>query len=172
MSEHRNQILIGQVEEIDLLQPQVRAMLDNPGIYVGADSKVPGVLVPLVSQQGKVFSVVLDNELNPERFLPTVTLAGPFLPEDRWQPIETAPKSKADGTRVEGIYLLGFVPDEDFVDPASVVKIIWWEPLLPNSRGGRGKWCSDGACGDDAIEVKPTLWRPLGPLPVKGVDYV
>jgi len=86
----RNPILIGQAEEIDLVQAQVRAMIDNPGIYVGADSRFPGVLVPLVSNEGKVFSIALDEELDPTRFLPTLTLAGPYREDDRWRPMGIA----------------------------------------------------------------------------------
>ena len=80
---HRNPILLGQVEEIDLVQPQVRAMLANPGIYVGADTTAPGMLVPLFSMHGKVHSMKLDEELDPERFLPTLTLNGPFFNQSR-----------------------------------------------------------------------------------------
>lgn len=80
---------------------------------------------------------------------------------DAWQPIESAPKSVADGTRVEGIYLLGFVPDADAVDPSSCMDTIWWEPLLPNNAGKRGKWCA----GKSDIEVSPTHWQPLPPPP-------
>jgi len=76
---------------------------------------------------------------------------------DGWLPIESAPKSVADGRRVEGVYLLGFIPDSDACDPLSCMDTIWWEPLLPNSAGGRGKWCA----GKSDIEVSPTHWQPL-----------
>ena len=94
---------------------------------------------------------------------------------DGWLPIESAPKSVADGTRVEGIYLLGFVPDADAVDPSSCMDTIWWEPLLPNNAGKRGKWCA----GKSDIEVSPTHWQPLPespgttpPQPADGGDRV
>ncbi len=92
---------------------------------------------------------------------------------DLWQPIETAPKSVADGSRIDGVYLLGFIPDVDAVDPASCIDVIWWEPLLPNVRGGRGKWVANRF--GDACEVAPTHWRPLPVPPIdqqagKGVD--
>lgn len=73
-----NTILIGKAEEIDLVQPKVREMLSNPGFYIGGDTKNPDMNVPLVSMDGRVFSMVVDNELNPDRFLETLTLKGPF----------------------------------------------------------------------------------------------
>lgn len=73
-----NPILIGQAEEIDLVQPQVRKMLAAPGFYIGGDSNYPEMNVPLVSNKGSVFSMKIDTELDPERFLPTLTLKGPY----------------------------------------------------------------------------------------------
>ena len=46
-----NPILIGQAEEIDLVQPQVREMLTAPGFYIGGDSNNPEMNVPLVSNK-------------------------------------------------------------------------------------------------------------------------
>ncbi|OZB38529.1 MAG: hypothetical protein B7X50_10810, partial [Alishewanella sp. 34-51-39] len=63
-----NPILIGQAEEIDLIQPQVRAMLEAPGFYIGGDSNNPEMNVPLVSNKRRVFSMKIDQELDPERF--------------------------------------------------------------------------------------------------------
>lgn len=77
----KNTILIGQAEEIDLLQPQVRAMLGKEGVYIGGDTKNPDLLVPLVSQGGKVFCLAIDHELAPDRFLDTLTLHGPYVPQ-------------------------------------------------------------------------------------------
>lgn len=73
-----NPILIGQAEEIDLVQQQVRDMLAAPGFYIGGDTKNPLMNVPLVSMDGRVFSMEIDNELDPERFLETLTLKGPY----------------------------------------------------------------------------------------------
>ena len=76
-----------------------------------------------------------------------------------WQPMDVAPKSVADGERVEGIYLLGYIPDADLVDPQAYIDVIWWEPLLPNSKGERGKWCANRY--GEACEVAPTGWQHL-----------
>lgn len=74
-----------------------------------------------------------------------------------WQPIETAPKSTADGPQVHGIYLLGFCPDPDTCNLESAVCVIWWEPLM---KGGKGMWYGEGG-----YEMHPTHWMPLPPLP-------
>lgn len=73
-----NLILIGQAEEIDLLQPQVREMLNNPGIYIGGDTNHPNMTVPLCSTDGQVFSMKIDEQLDPERFHNSLTLKGPY----------------------------------------------------------------------------------------------
>lgn len=82
-----------------------------------------------------------------------------LLGDESWQSMETAPKSTVDGLRVEGIYLQGFIPDDDLVDEAAMIDVIWWEPLLPNNKGGRGKWCANRY--GEACEVIPTHWMPL-----------
>lgn len=87
----RRPILIGKAEEIDLLRPEVRRMLDNEGLYIGGDTRTPEAMVPLVSQGGKVFSMKIDSELDPERFVESLTLKGPYLPETpfetQWYPV-------------------------------------------------------------------------------------
>jgi len=77
----KNPILIGQAEEIDLLQPQVRAMLGKEGVYIGGDTQNPDLLVPLVSQGGRIFCLAIDQEVAPDRFLSTLTLHGPYVPK-------------------------------------------------------------------------------------------
>ncbi len=72
---------------------------------------------------------------------------------DGWEPIETAPKSRADGSHVHGIYLQGYVPDADACNLESNICVVWWEPHMNK---GRGLWYGEGG-----HEVKPTHWRPL-----------
>ena len=74
----KNLLLIGQAEEIDPVQPQVRAMLENEGVYIGGDSKQPELTVILFSQAGKIICMKPDMELAPDRFLDTLTLHGPY----------------------------------------------------------------------------------------------
>jgi len=76
-------LLIGKAEEIDLLRPEIRSMIDNEGVYVCGDTKRPEVTVPIISIGGRLHGIMLDVELDPTRFLETVTIAGPFhKPED------------------------------------------------------------------------------------------
>ena len=73
-----NTILIGQAEKIDQVLPEVRRMIENEGVYVCGDTTAPAITVPVVSQDGVLYSVELDKPLAPERFRDTVTIAGPF----------------------------------------------------------------------------------------------
>lgn len=43
-----NMLLIGKAEEIDMVKPEVRAMLALEGLWAGGDSRVPQMLVPLL----------------------------------------------------------------------------------------------------------------------------
>lgn len=76
----RRAILIGQAEEIDLVRPDVRRMMENPGIWIGGDLKYPDVMVPCWSERGIIYSLKKDSVLDPERFCETITLRGPFHP--------------------------------------------------------------------------------------------
>lgn len=91
--------------------------------------------------------------------------AAPASPQG-WLPIAEAPKSVADGSRVAGIYLLGFIPDASLEDDQCKIDVIWWEPLLPNNAGKRGKWCASSF--GDSVEVCPTHWQPLPAPPSSG----
>lgn len=79
MTTGRNPILIGQAEEFDLVLPQVRAMIENEGVYICGDTAHPAFTVPLVSYDGKILSLVAEAELDPERFIPSFTAHGPYL---------------------------------------------------------------------------------------------
>jgi len=79
MTTGRNPILIGQAEEFDLVLPQVRAMIENEGVYICGDTVHPAFTVPLVSYDGKILSLVAEAELDPERFIPSFTAHGPYL---------------------------------------------------------------------------------------------
>lgn len=81
MKQQRNPILMGQAEIVDMLRPEVRAMIENEGVYIGGDTKEPELDVILVSMGGKIYSMQIDQELDPERFIDTMTLKGPFRNE-------------------------------------------------------------------------------------------
>lgn len=61
------------------MDEKVKRMIENPGVYIAGDSNHPDVTIVLVSVQGKIWSTVLDQILDPERFFETLTLKGPFV---------------------------------------------------------------------------------------------
>ncbi len=91
----RNLILVGKAEEIDLLPPEIRAMVDNEGIYLCGDTARPEYTVPVASIGGRLYSMKLDEELDPERFQKTVTVAGPYHKS------EVPPNAVLSGSRPE-----------------------------------------------------------------------
>ncbi|MDA8449802.1 hypothetical protein M4R23_08910 [Acidovorax sp. GBBC 3332] len=92
--------------------------------------------------------------ITPEVFGAMVAMLHGKQPDgDGWEPIQTAPKSRADGSDVHGIYLQGYVPDPDICNLESCICVVWWEPLMNK---GRGLWYGEGG-----HEVMPTHWRPL-----------
>ncbi len=54
---------------IFVMRKEVEHMIKNEGIYLAGDVNYPVATVVLVSRGGKIFSTVLDQELDPERFL-------------------------------------------------------------------------------------------------------
>lgn len=134
----RNPILIGQAEEIDLVQPKVRAMLNNEGFYVGGDTQQDRMIVPLVSVGGRVFCMKVDTEMDPSRFLPTLTLHGPYGPQ--------APATNADlvyllekaHAAIDGLFAQLIGKDPDFRPSQSE----YWPDMIAianavkNARGG------------------------------------
>ena len=77
-----NTILLGTAETIDLIKPEVRRMIDNPGMYLCGDSNAPEATIPIASMNGRLYSMKIDEEMDPERFLETLTVTGPFLKDD------------------------------------------------------------------------------------------
>lgn len=78
--ERGNVLLIGRVEEIDLVRPDVGAMIKAGGFWLAGDTNRPDLTVPLAVINGEIWCMQLDCVLDPERFLDTLTLAGPFHP--------------------------------------------------------------------------------------------
>lgn len=60
------------------MRKEVELMLKNPGVYLAGDINFPSVTIVLVSMDGKIWSTTLGSELDPERFLNTLTLKGPY----------------------------------------------------------------------------------------------
>lgn len=74
----RSPLVIPGGKFIHLLDPTVRSMMNNPGFYVAADTARPGLEVPLVSVEGKIYSLQVDDAIDPRRFVPTLATMGPF----------------------------------------------------------------------------------------------
>jgi len=57
----------------------VAFMIENPGVYVCGDSAVPDACVVIFSARGVLQSIVVDADLDPDRFLPTFIIKGAIL---------------------------------------------------------------------------------------------
>ena len=60
------------------MRKEVEDMIKKPGVYLAGDVNFPAVTIVLISLDGKIWSTNLDAELDPERFLETLTLKGPY----------------------------------------------------------------------------------------------
>lgn len=81
MADRPNLVLVGKTEPIDPVRPEVRAMIENEGLYIGGDTRNPGMAVPLASLAGEIWSMRIDKRLDPTGFLDTLTLHGPYFAE-------------------------------------------------------------------------------------------
>lgn len=63
------------------LRPEIHDMLFNEGVYVAGDVKQSNVMVAMVSIAGKIYALRPGEELDPFRFLDSMILSGPFLPD-------------------------------------------------------------------------------------------
>lgn len=67
----------------------IASMLEEDGIYIAGDASQPDKVVPLFVRGGKVYSMRTDEALNPDRFIPGTTFAGPY-----WsKPAGTSPEA-------------------------------------------------------------------------------
>lgn len=85
------------------MRSDVAEMLSVPGFYLVGDTRHPGANVPLVvTEDGRMFSLRHDAQLNPERFLDTATLHGPFLvPND--SPLDAEAQRQRDHWTLEAM---------------------------------------------------------------------
>lgn len=161
----KNQLLLGKAEEIDLLQPQVRAMLDNPGFYVGGDSRHPHILVPLFSNSGHVFSMKVDSELPAERFLQTLTLHGPYraAPPEPPAPKEGAWISANDVNRLVRELDVALNGEAGAAKQAALCDIVAQVRLAMRRRGGPLL---------ANVEQLTTSWKPIETAPMDTAGVV
>lgn len=137
-------LLIRQPEEIaeEILRADVRRMLENEGVWIGGDSNHPEATVPLASMGGKVYAMKRDAELDVSRFLPTLTLAGPFTAE---QPDSPAWRSAVDDLPAPlTLVLVWFPTGEIRVGQYHATSKKWGPPRL-----------------DRLLKLQPTHWQPL-----------
>lgn len=72
-------ILIGTPEVISLIPAEIQRMIDNEGIYIGSNPSEPTFgEAPIVSMGGKLYSMEIDSELDPTRFIEGHRIDGPF----------------------------------------------------------------------------------------------
>jgi hypothetical protein len=60
------------------LRSDVRHMLENEGLYIAFDPDHPNAIVPILSQDGLLYSMRVDAPLEPAKFFDRTTLHGPF----------------------------------------------------------------------------------------------
>jgi hypothetical protein len=81
------------------LQKKVADMLLTDGLYVATDTAAaPEAIVPLWVTRGKVYSLQLDQELDPSRFVDTATIHGPVFTDPTLPP--TGPKPTAEEEQI------------------------------------------------------------------------
>lgn len=64
------------------LRQDVQQMIEREGLYLAFDPKRPAVIVPIVSQGGKLFTMRIDSVLAPDKFFHRTDLHGPFWPSE------------------------------------------------------------------------------------------
>lgn len=72
-------------QTVAAIRAEAQRMIDNPGVYVCGDTNWPEASTIVVSIGGELWSAKKDRRLNPARFLPALTIAGPFskLPAEK-----------------------------------------------------------------------------------------
>lgn len=61
------------------IRAEIKAVMAVPGLYLLKDDTQPaGWLIPVVSMNGKIFAMKIDQELVPDGFTPTVSFKGPI----------------------------------------------------------------------------------------------
>jgi hypothetical protein len=64
------------------LRADVQKAIETEGMYLAFDPQSPNAIVPVVSQGGKLFAMMIDRELAPRKFFDRTKIHGPFWPLD------------------------------------------------------------------------------------------
>lgn len=112
----------GGPETDNTITDTVRRMMNNEGFYIGSDPDNPeGGVAPIVSVGGKLYSMQIDEELDPTRFIPEHRLDGPFLPGGSggldWEPGD----EEGEGGRDDEVILAAWDLHDD--DDAPTMRI-------------------------------------------------
>lgn len=62
------------------LEQQIAHMVNIEGVYLVSDKNVPGAFTIMFSLGGKIHAMAPTHELDPNRFLATAQIIGPFHP--------------------------------------------------------------------------------------------
>lgn len=65
------------------LQDAIAAMMANDGFYVIGNTSMPEQIAPMAVIKGKLYSMKIDEELDPTRFNATAMISGPAVPYRR-----------------------------------------------------------------------------------------
>ena len=80
---NRRPILLGQPEVISLIPRRIQRILDNEGLYIGSNpADCSDGEAPLVSMEGKIYSMQLGKELDPTAVNDGLRIDGPFRSGD------------------------------------------------------------------------------------------
>lgn len=147
--------LMGKAAVHDLVLPQVRVMLAEEGIWIGRDTQFPQFTIPLSVQDGACFSLKLDEQLSPLRFLPSVAFHGPYLAD----PNEGAARTwiSVDERVPTHMYsVLGYVVGGDLHFDADYCAVVGYNEK-------RRRWQMND--GPEDIDVPVSHWMDLPRAP-------
>lgn len=62
------------------IPPAIQTLLKMEGVFLSYQPERPGIMVPLWVSGGKVYSMKIDEALDPTRFIDNCLIEGPFNP--------------------------------------------------------------------------------------------
>ena len=65
----------------DKVRSEIERVIKKPGLYISVDSATPGVVAPMISEGGMIYSIKRDQQLSFGGFYDTVHFVGPVDPD-------------------------------------------------------------------------------------------